>query len=445
MRKVFFFVFIVFMWAQSHAQSIQEKIDELVAAYVAQHQFNGSVLLGQKGKILYSKGFGISDAEKNLSNSAGSIYQIGSLTKQVTAAVIMQLQEEKKLSVSDKLNKFFPQFPNSEKITIRHLLTHTSGLHDYGDDSTIVKTDVTRPFKKDELIKKFAAYRPDFEPGSNWNYSNAGYSVLGYIIEQIEGKPYEKVVRDRIFTPLGMSQSGFDFTNLKSPSKTIGYFSLHPNPASAFIIDSTLSFSAGAIYSTIEDFYKWASAISSGKLLKAESWNEVFTPFRNKYGYGWGIDSLFGREVMAHTGGIPGFMSFILRFPKDDLVVLVFDNTMSQKVGEIGRTIAAIALNQSYKIPQEKKEATVDVSTLKQYVGEYQFAPTFSITVSLDGNQLKAQATGQPQFEVFAEKENVFFYKVVEAKIEFVKDANGVVTEMILYQNGQEPRGKKIK
>jgi len=210
------------------------------------------------------------------------------------------------------------------------------------------------------------------------------------------------------------------------------------------IVDSTIAFSAGAVYTTVGDLYKWDRAIYTDKVLKPESWKAVFTPYKNKYGYGWGIDSAFGRQYVAHSGGIHGFSSYIIRFPQDEAVVIAFDNSSSNVLGTISRNVAAILFNQPYQVPASKKEISFDSTVLKQYVGEYELAPGFSITISMGKNGLLGQATGQSPFELFAEKENLFFLKVVDAKIEFVKDANGAVTEMILYQNG-EHRGKRTK
>jgi CubicO group peptidase (beta-lactamase class C family) len=445
MRKILFSFVVIVLSVQLLAQSVEQKIDELLTAYVSQNKLNGSVLVAQKGKIIYEKGFGYRNAEKKTPNDVNSIFQIGSITKQITAAVIMQLQQEGKLSVQDKLSKYFQGFTNGDKITIENLLTHTSGIYNYTNDTVIMKSDVTRHYSPQEMLTLFTKYPSDFEPGTKWNYSNSAYSLLGYIIEKVEKKPYEKVVRERIFQPLGMTNSGFDFTNLSGSNKAKGYFSLNPKPVTAPIVDSTIAYSAGAIYSTVGDLYKWERGIYTDKILKPESWKAVFTPFKNKYGYGWSIDSMYGRVTTAHSGGIHGFSSYILRFPQEEATVIVFDNSSSNALSGISKNVAAILFNKPYEIPGTKNEIQVDTAILKQYVGEYQLAPTFIITVSLEGNQLKAQATSQPQFDLYAEKENVFFLKVVDAKVEFVKDANGVVTEMILYQNGQQPHGKKIK
>jgi len=445
MRKILFSLIIVVLSVQSFAQSIEQKIDELLTAYSNQNKLNGVILVAQKGKVIYQKGFGYRNAEEKIPNDVNSIFQIGSITKQITSAVIMQLQQEGKLSVHDKLSKYFSGFVNGDKITIENMLTHTSGIYNYTNDTAIMKNDVTKHYSQEQMLTLFKSYPPDFEPGTKWNYSNSAYSILGYIIEKVEKKPYEKVVRERIFQPLGMSNSGFDFTDLSNPNKTKGYFSLNPKPMPAPIVDSTIAYAAGAVYTTVGDLYKWERSISTNKILKPESWKAVFTPYKNKYGYGWSIDSLYGKLIIAHSGGIHGYASYILRFPQDEAAVIVFDNSSSNSLGKISKAVAAILYDQTYEVPAAPKEIKLDTTALKQYVGEYQLAPGFTITISLGENGLKGQATGQAAFDLFPEKENVFFLKVVDAKVEFVKDANGTVTELILYQNGQQPHGKKIK
>ena len=445
MKRITLCLLIAFIFVRCHAQSVEQKIEELLTAYASQNKLNGSVLVAQKGKIIYQKGFGFRNAEQKIPNDVNSIFQIGSITKQITAAVIMELQQEGKLSVKDKLNKYFAGFANGDKITIENLLTHTSGIHNYTEDSILMKSDVTKHYAQEQMLKIFAGYSPDFEPGAKWHYSNSGYSILGYIIEKVEKKPYEKVVRERIFQPLSMTNSGFDFTNLSSPNKTKGYFSLNPTPMPAPIVDSTIAYSAGAVYTTVGDLYKWDRAIYTNKILKPDSWKSVFTPYKNMYGYGWRIDSLYGKQFTGHGGGIHGYSSYIIRFPQDEVVVIIFDNSSSTSLNAISKNVAAILFNRPYEVPAAKKEVRVDAAILKQYIGEYELAPGFTITISQDAGSLKGQATGQSAFDLYPEKENVFFLKVVDAKIEFIKDASGTVTEMILYQNGQQPRGKKIK
>ncbi|MDB5206522.1 MAG: beta-lactamase [Flavisolibacter sp.] len=446
MKKLITSVAAIFFSIVVFAQDKSKQIQDLLAIYSKDGKFNGSVLVAQKGTVIYQGGYGFRDAENKVTHEANDIFQIGSITKQITAAVIMQLQEEGKLTVQDKLSKYFPGFANGDKITIENLLTHTSGIYNYTNDEVLMKSDVTKHYSQKEMLDMIKAYKPDFEPGAKWNYSNSAYSILGYIIEKVTGKPYEKVVRERVFTPLGMISSGFDFTHLSAPGKSKGYFSLAGGkPVIAPVVDSTIAYSAGAIYSTVGDLAKWERAVTQGKLLKAESWKAVFTPQKNKYGYGWVIDSSFGKPFTSHSGGIHGFSSYLIRFPQDEVTVIMIDNSSSPHLGKISKNLAAIALGQSYEMPAVRKATDIDTSILKQYVGEYQLSPSFSIVVSLEGKGLRAQATNQPPFDIYAEKENVFFLKVVDAQLEFVKDENGKVTELILHQNGMDQKGKKIK
>ncbi len=309
-----------------------------------------------------------------------------------------------------------------------------------------MKSDVTKPRTEIEMIATFKNIPLGFEPGSAMSYSNSGYSLLGYIIERVTGKPNEKVIRERILQPLGMTSSGFDFTHLQNSNKANGYFSLTAGSANpAPVVDSTIAYSAGAMYSTAGDLYKWERAIYTNKILTPESWKATFTPYKKKYGYGWNIDTMYNKLLTAHSGGIHGFSSFLVRFPQDELAIILLSNASSPGLSKLAKNIAAIAFNQPFEMPAPNKEVLIDSSLLQQYVGEYKLAPTFSIIITANGSQLTAQATGQPAAEIYPQKENVFFYKVVDAQIEFEKDNNGKVKSLTLHQSGVKMKGEKTE
>jgi CubicO group peptidase (beta-lactamase class C family) len=269
---------------------------------------------------------------------------------------------------------------------------------------------------------------------------------LGYIIEKVAGKKYEHVVREHVFSPLGMAHSGFDFTHLKSIDKAIGYDAITGNKGSkSMIVDSSVSFAAGAIYSTVGDMYKWNRALSTEKILKKSSYENAFTPRLSKYGLGWGIDSIDGKRILAHNGGIHGFLSHNSVLPADNISITILSNVGSTRLGQLTKDVQSILYNKEYKVPEVLKEITVDRSMLTQYEGVYELAPTFKITVRLVDAALKAQATGQPEFDLFAKSENVFFLKVVDAQLEFVKNEKGEVEKLILHQNGLHQPAKKVK
>jgi len=266
------------------AQSDADKVNELVTAYARQYKFNGTVLVVSKGKVVFSKGYGFKNVKDSTYNDINTIYQLGSVTKQFTAAIILQLQEQKKLSVQDKLSKYYPDYPQGDKITIENLLTHTSGIFNYTNSREFMSNGATRSSTEEKMVALFKDKPLDFEPGSKWSYSNSGYSLLGYIIEKVTGKPYEQVVRERIFNPLHMSHSGFDFTHLKSKDKANGYTAYteaFKQPAA--IVDSSVSFAAGAIYSTVNDLWKWHKGLLANKIIKAASQDKGYTPYKNHY------------------------------------------------------------------------------------------------------------------------------------------------------------------
>ncbi|MFT3827731.1 MAG: serine hydrolase [Chitinophagaceae bacterium] len=445
-KKIFLLLWLLAACIVLQAQSTVEKLNELLTANVTAGKFNGSVLVAQKGKVLLEKGYGKKDVKAGTFNDSVTIYQVGSVTKQFTAALILWLQEQKKLSVTDKLSKYFPGYPQGDKITIENLLTHTSGVHNYTDSAGFMQTEITKPVTSDKMIAMFRSWPLDFEPGTQWNYSNSGYSLLGYIIEKITGKPYETLMHQVILGPVGMEHSGFDFKHLQSADKATGYLTLTKTGGMpAPIVDSSVSFSAGALYTTVGDLYRWDRAINSNKIVKAASWQKAFTPYKQNYGYGWMIDSLYGTPRIHHGGGIHGFNSNIARFPSEDVTIILISNVNTPLLESLTRDIAAILFNKPYTLPKEKVAITVPENVLQQYVGVYELAPTFKITVTLESGALKAQATGQPKFDLFAETNENFFLKVVDAQITFTKDANGKVEQLILHQNGRDMPGKKVE
>lgn len=446
MKKICIVLFACLFQAVAFTQTLTTKLDEFLTTYFKDDKFNGTALVAQKGKILLAKGYGVKDAGTGALNDIKTIYQVGSVTKQFTSAIILRLQEQHKLSVKDKLGKYFPDYPNGDKITIEHLLTHTSGIYSYTSDSKFMATEVTNSYNRDKMMALFKDKPLEFEPGTNWSYSNSGYSMLGYIIEKVSGKPYETVMREMILQPLQMNHSGFNFSHLKSSDKAIGYLTFSKNVKTAApIVDSSVSYSAGSLYSTAEDLYKWERAMFADKILHSDSWKLAFTPFKNNYGYGLHIDTLYNRQVISHGGGIHGFNANLFRIPQEEIAIILLNNKGNPHLDNISKGITAILLGEKFELPKERVQITVPDSILRHYAGEYELAPNFKITVWVTNGMLKGQATGQPEFELFAEKEHFFFLKIVDAQIEFIQAADSKIEKMILYQNGSQTTGKKVK
>jgi CubicO group peptidase (beta-lactamase class C family) len=280
MKKILLSLIILGTTYPVFTQNISTKLDTLIGAYENESGFTGTVLVATKGTVILEKGYGYKNKSTKALNDTNTIFQIGSITKQFTSAIILQLLEQNKLALQDSLTKYIPDYPNGDKITIEQLLTHTAGVYNYTNDAAFVEKESTHPIIRDSLITRFK-YKPlDFPPGQKYRYSNSGYFLLGYIIEKITGQSYFQVVRQHIFQPLHMDHSGFDFTGLNNPNKAIGYTSPQSTmPAS--IVDSSVSFSAGAIYTTVGDLYKWDRALLAGKILSPASrlFNLIFHPF----------------------------------------------------------------------------------------------------------------------------------------------------------------------
>jgi CubicO group peptidase (beta-lactamase class C family) len=425
-------------------QHIPASLDTLMDAYVKVYGFNGTILVATKGAVIVEKGYGYKDKSTKALNDTNTIFQIGSITKQFTSAIILRLLEQHKLSLQDSVTKYIPDYPNGNKITIENLLTHTSGIFNYTNDVAYMADGSTHPISRDSLINRFK-YRPlDFPPGQKFNYSNSGYSLLGYIIEKVTGQSYFQVVRQQIFEPLHMDHSGFDFTHLNSPDKAIGYTS-PDSTTPANIVDSSVSFAAGAIYTTVGDLYKWDRALLAGRIITPASQQLAFTPHLAQYGYGWFVGMVYNKKVVEHGGGITGFVSDIRRIPEDETCIVVLDNQPNEaNPSRLSQDILAVLYGKDVKLPKAKVAVMIDTALLRQYVGQYQLAPSFILTITLEHGHLYGQATGQTKGELFAEKKDLFFPKIIEAELEFVRGADDKVEKLILHQNGQNIPAKRL-
>jgi CubicO group peptidase (beta-lactamase class C family) len=309
-----------------------------------------------------------------------------------------------------------------------------------------MKTEAIKPANKEKILALFKDKPLAFVPGSKFSYSNSGYSLLGYIIEKASGKPYEKLMREVILQPSGMQTAGFDFTNLRSADKTTGYnFIKDEKFEAAGIVDSSVAYSAGSLYGTVKDLYAWHQALQKAQLLTPASWQQVYTPFHSKYAFGWQVDSLYGRPVAEHGGGIFGYTSMFKRFPKDDVVIVVLSNNSSPKSQELANKLAALVFQQPVEWPKKRTYVQVPAEKLKLYIGEYELMPNLVITITVEDGKLMGQPTGQSKTELLAENENKFYVEPADADVSFVKDASGKITALTLTQRGNTNQAKKIK
>jgi CubicO group peptidase (beta-lactamase class C family) len=419
------------------------RMEQIVQSYVPTKQFMGSVLVAQNGKILLDKGYGFANLEWQVPNTPTTKFRLGSITKQFTAASILLLEERGKLKVDDPVKKHMPDAPAAwDKITIFHLLTHTSGIPSFTSFPDYESKEA-QAMTPQQLVDWFKDKPLEFEPGSKWNYSNSGYVLLGYLIEKISGQSYADFVQQNIFTPLGMKDSGYDSNSALIAHRAAGYSRGKDGPQNAGFVNMSIPLSAGALYSTTEDLLRWEEGLFGGKVLKPESLAKMTTPFKQDYAFGLGVSTKNGHKMIAHNGGIEGFNTSLIYFPDDKLVVAVLANLNGPFADQIAAQLGEVAHGEKVMLISERKEITVSPKILAQYVGNYELAPTFSIAITLEGDQLMAQATNQRKNPLFAESETMFFLKIVDAQVEFVKNNKGEVTALILHQNGRDTRGEK--
>jgi CubicO group peptidase (beta-lactamase class C family) len=311
---------------QPPADELAEKIDAFMSQQAKDNRFSGAVLVVRGDEIILSDGYGLADRENDIPNAPTTRFRIGSLTKAFTAVAIMQLQEQGKLDVNDPICDYLDDCPAAwEAITIHHLLVHSSGIFNFTDDYQLM--NVTVPSSPDQVIGIVADRPLDFEPGSAWSYSNTGYLLLGLIIERVSGQSYEAFLQENIFDPLGMVDTGYDHNR---DDLAVGYVNRYQTAAE---IDMSVPFAAGALYSTVEDFYRWTQAVQSDELVSRETLDLIFTPHMLmepdgewSYGYGWFIGQIHERPVVGHGGGIDGFRSDLNIFPEDEVTTVVFTN-----------------------------------------------------------------------------------------------------------------------
>jgi CubicO group peptidase (beta-lactamase class C family) len=424
---------------------IKTKVDEYMKATLQFDRFSGSILIARNGQPIVSKGYGMANIELDVPNTPETVYRLGSITKQFTAMAIMMLQERGKLNVNDPVCKYLADCPTTwQPITIKNLLTHTSGIQNYTDLADFTKTTVL-PASSAQMITLLRDKPLLFSPGEKYLYSNSGYFFLGTIIEKVSGKNYADFLQENIFAPLGMKSTGYDMPQRIIKNRAAGYQSENGEIINAAYMDMTVPFAAGAMYSTTGDLLLWDQALYTEKLISKKSLTETFTPFKGSYGYGWNISKRFDRTIIAHGGGIYGFVTQISRFPDDKVTVIVLSNLQAASPGKIANDLSAIVFGAPYETPQEHKEISLDPKVLEKYVGQYEVAPGVVIAFTVENGKLIGQLGDQPKFGLIAETETRFFAKDKNALITFIKDAGGRVTGMTLRQGGGDIPAKKIK
>ena len=389
--RIWLFSLLIIASHQVFSQDKVQKIDELIQKYFEMGQFNGAVLVAEDGKVIFSKGFGYSDMENKIPVKTDTKFRLASVTKQFTATLIMQLVENGKINLDGKLIEYLPYYRKDvgERITIRQILSHTAGLSNYTNSKSFMEEQINTKVNPKDFVLKYCSDDLIFEPGTNWEYSNSGYFILGLVIEEITGKPYEDVLRENILEPLQMTNSGIENSGKTYDNYAKGYQNFFGDIKLSKPIEMSIPYAAGSMYSTIEDMFKWDQALYTEKILKKESIEMMFTPVMNAYGFGWQSgEQPIGdnkKRAVLHSGGIFGFTSLEVRFIDDNKYMIALNNFESGNLNAMTLGIAHILYGEQPEKPKNSlagvlaklikekgiKTAIEEVSKLKDNKDEY--------------------------------------------------------------------------
>lgn len=435
--------------ASQAAQSLEARLDASVGANYKPTEPGATVIVVKDGKTLLRKAYGIADTAGMKPMDAGMVLRLGSITKQFTAVAILMLAEENKLALGDDITRFFPDYPTKgKKITVEHLLTHTSGIASYTSRQDYPLT-MGRDMTPAQMIDSFKNAPLDFEPGTAYRYNNSGYFLLGAIIEKVSGMPYAKFVEQRIFVPLGMRDTAYEGYERSKTAHAAG----HAQGANGFEHSAPLSmtqpYAAGSLVSTVDDLARWDAAVSQGKLLKPASWKRAFTPYTladgksTGYGYGWQVGTLQGAPQVSHGGGINGFSTYALRLPEQRVFVAVLSNADGgvANPGVVASKAAALAIGKPFR---EFKEIALDAATLDRYVGVYEVEKGVTRSFRREGDVLVMQRSGRSPVRLKAFSQNGFYLPDGYDWFEFVVDGKGQATGVNQYFDGKEMKQPRI-
>ncbi len=402
-----------------------DKVDDFVKAEMQKQRISGvSIAVVKEGKIIKVEGYGLANVEHSIPAKPETVYQIGSVSKQLIAAGVLLLMQDGKLSLDDRLSKFLEGTPDTWKdITVRHLLTHTSGIvrEAPGFDPFKVQADA-------DVIKTAYPLPLRFAPGEKWEYCNVGYFSLAEIIRKVSGKPWAEFLHERIFQPLGMNATRTTTTKEIVPNRADGYVwrdGKLSNAESFFALRPS-----GAYLSTVLDLAKWDAALYSDQLLKASTRELMWTPVKlnsgatHPYGFGWELDAVNGHKRVQHGGSLPGFRAAIARYVNDKVTVIVLTNADSANPNAIALGVAEAFI--PGLIP-DRTVAKIDPKIFDAYVGQYQPNPAIIVTISREGDKLMFQQSASPEKqELLPEGENSFFTNANRhLTYSFAKDEHG--------------------
>jgi len=414
-------------------EALAKRIDAVMAEVYKPGEPGAAIIVRKNGRTILRKGYGMANIELGVPVEPDMVFRLGSITKQFTAVSILLLAQEGRLMLQDEITKFLPDYPSQgRRITVEHLLTHTSGIQSLTDMPEwlpLWRKDLTLK----ELIDLFKDKPMQFEPGRSWAYNNSGYILLGAIIENVSGQTYEAFLEERIFKPLGMKSSFYDSTDRIIPRRAAGYQEGKNGFVNAPYLSMTQPYAAGSLMSTVDDLAVWSDAVFAGKLVRKEWLDKAFAPFElangesSGYGYGWFVADFAGHRSIEHGGGINGFSTYEMTLPEDRIFVAVLTNSAVGGRDPEPRAVKIAWLALGITEP-ERKVVAVPAGAIDAFAGVYVDERKQEYYFSREADKLFAQRQGGSKKELYPSSSTEFFLKDDPARFAFVKDGGGRVS-----------------
>jgi len=422
-----------------------------INAYLQAHhdlqRFSGTVLIMRDGDTLFANSYGMADLTHQVPNALNTKFRIGSITKQFTAAAILQLQDRGLLHVNAPLTTYLPDYPYPE-VTLHHLLTHTAGVPNMTSFPDYLQW-MRLPTTLDEVIARFVDRPLEFTPGEQFSYSNSGYVLLTKVIEVVSGQSYDDYLRDRLLAPIGMDNTGYEQPLAIIDGMASGYVGGDDGYRQAEYINMAVPQGAGSLYATAGDLARWNQFLfdeaRDPMILSDDAVAAMMNPAAQMdpenpdmfYGYGLVINQAEPRRI-GHGGGINGFVSSLGHRPEQNQAIIILSNVATASLDKISGDLAAILAGEPYDLPALPDAVALDPALYERYVGTYQLSPEFAIAITSESGQFYGQGTGQPKLALYPSSETEFFARAFELKITFNVDEDGVVESLTLLQGGQE-------
>jgi CubicO group peptidase (beta-lactamase class C family) len=434
--RVTILLFFICRLALGQTVETAKAIDEYLASIIPPSGPGASVLVMKDGNLVLRKGYGLADVEKNIAVTPDMIFRIGSITKQFTSTAILKLAAQGKLNLDDDIRKYLPSSVAQEKrVTIQQLLNHTSGIKSYTSLPALLSLK-SRPITTDSMIKEMGRHPFDFDPGERFLYNNSGYFLLGVIVEKVSGISWGEYLVSNFFKPLKMKSTFYTYPT--SGAQAVGYASGNDvRFVKADDVHPSFSFSAGALFSTIDDLWKWNQALFNNKIVSKEWLDQAWSPLtlnngnQESYGFGWALKRIGDDKVIGHGGGIDGFVAYELYVPSRALYIAILSNQPGN-VEEITFRLAYLTLN-------DPKPARIelDETILDDYAGVYEVRPGESYVIRRQEKQLTSQRTGGELHNLYAHAPDLFAFEDTPSTVKFIRSDDRKV-------NGLELKGRNF-